>query len=316
MFWLLATLTGLGLLAWGLHYWQHTDLSMAQQEHRRKLGAVYMTLNNPYYQVVDEEIRTVVENHGDVLLTRDPALSVERQQAEIQELIDDGVELLFVTPADWREMQPALQLAYEAHIPVVCIDTDVKDDKYVACTVVSDNYEAGVQCAQHLLSHSDGGRIALLTHNGALSGVERIHGFRDTIAQDDRFQIVAEEDCLGQLERAMPAMLHMLAAHPDIDIVMALNDPSAMGAMAALESQGRLDKVRVYGVDGVPETKHMIAQGHMTATAAQSPRQIGQLAAAQAYHILQGEPCESYLKLPTRLLTQDNIAACNIEGWD
>ena len=51
-----------------------------------------MTLNNPFYEIIDEEIRSAVENNGDILLSRDPALSVKRQTEEIQELIDSGVE--------------------------------------------------------------------------------------------------------------------------------------------------------------------------------------------------------------------------------
>ena len=144
---------------------RQTDYSAKQNEHRRKLGAVYMTLNNPFYEVIDEEIRTTVENHGDILISRNPALSVDKQIDEIQNLIDDGVELIFINPVDWTKMEPALKLAYDAKIPVIAIDTNVEDDKYVVCTVVSDNYLAGSQCATHLIEHSAGGKIALLKHS-------------------------------------------------------------------------------------------------------------------------------------------------------
>ena len=291
------------------------DFSARQNEHRRKFGAVYMTLNNPFYEIIDEEIRTAVENQGDVLLSRDPALSVERQTQEIQDLIDSGIDVLFLNAVDWKEMGPALELAYKAHVPVIVIDTNVQDDKYVACTVLSDNYLAGVQCAQHLVSHAKGGNIAVLKHPEAKSAVDRIQGFLDTIALHPHFRIVAEAECKGQLELAMPAMERMLKRHPDIDIVMALNDPAAMGAMAALQNAGRLDDVKVYGVDGVPETKEMIAQGHMVATAGQSPRQIGRRAAEQAYRILAGETISRLIRLPTHLITRENVHG-SLEGWD
>ncbi|MBQ9495938.1 MAG: substrate-binding domain-containing protein, partial [Selenomonadaceae bacterium] len=122
-------------------------------------------------------------------------------------------------------------------------------------------------------------------------------------------------ECLGQLEVAMPAMEKMIRAHPEINIVMALNDPAAMGALAALQNINRRD-VKVYGVDGVPETKEMIFSRRMTATAGQSPRQIGRLAADQAYKILAGEPVEKIIKLPTKLLSAENISAADLESWD
>ena len=135
----LAATIVLSLAAAGFHHFVTTDYSARQNEHRRKLGAVYMTLNNPFYEVIDEEIRTVVENHGDVLISRDPALSVEKQLEEIQNLIDAGVELIFINPVDWTEVEPALELARAAKIPVIAIDTNVEDDTLVNCTVVSDN---------------------------------------------------------------------------------------------------------------------------------------------------------------------------------
>ena len=306
---------GLALLTAGFHHFIQTDYSLRQNEHRRKLGAVYMTLNNPFYEVIDEEIRTVVENHGDVLISRDPALSVERQVEEIRELIASGVELIFINPVDWTKVEPALELAHAAKIPVIAIDTNVEDDSLVACTVVSDNYTAGVQCAEHLLKNSSGGKIALLKHSQARSSIDRIQGFLDKISANKNFQVVVESECLGQLEVAMPAMERMIRTHPEINIVMALNDPAAMGALAALQNINRRD-VKVYGVDGVPETKEMIFSRRMTATAGQSPRQIGRLAADQAYKILAGEPVEKIIKLPTKLLSAENISAADLESWD
>ena len=304
------------IISWTFYNLDKTDYSARQNEHRRKLGAVYMTLNNPFYEVIDEEIRTAVENHGDILISRNPALSVEKQIEEIQNLIDDGVELIFINPVDWTKIDPALKLAYQANIPVIVIDTNVEDDKYVSCTVVSDNYLAGSQCADHLINHSSGGKIALLKHSQSRSAIDRIQGFLDKIGENPNFKVVAEAECLGQLELAMPAMETMIKEHPEINIVMALNDPAAMGAIAALQNKNRLNDVMVYGVDGVPETKEMIYSHRMTATAGQSPKRIGRIAADRAYKIFNGELVEKFIQLPTKLLSSENIDINNIEGWD
>jgi ribose transport system substrate-binding protein len=65
----------------------------------------------------------------------------------------------------------------------------------------------------------------------------------------------------------------------------------------------------------VPETKEMIAQGHMMATAGQSPRQIGRQAAECAYKLLAGKDLSKLTMLPTKLLTKENVWQ-NMEGWD
>lgn len=316
LFWGLMALMAVLLVAMALIRVVSADLSARQNEGRRKLGAVYMTLNNPFYEIVDEEIRTAVENRGDVLISRDPALSVERQNEEIEELLEDGVELIFINPVDWRKCEPALEKAWRAGVPVIAIDTNVEDEEHVASTVVSDNYLAGQQCAQHLISHRQGGKVALLIHSQARSAQDRIQGFLDTLSHYPAFQVVDQEECQGQLEIAMPAMERMIARHPEIDIVMALNDPAAMGAMAALRQAGHLEGVAVYGVDGVTETRDLIAQGHMMATAAQDPRNMGRMAVDQAYKVLRGEQPRSMVKLPTQLITQENIMAFSQEVWD
>ena len=304
------------LIAMGLMQFLGADLSARQTEGRRKIGAVYMTLNNPFYEVVDEEIRTAVENRGDVLISRDPALSVERQNEEIEELIADGVKLIFINPVDWRRCGPALAKAQRAGVPVIAIDTNVEADEAVVSTVVSDNFLAGQQCARHLVESRQGGKVALLTHAQARSAQDRIQGFLDTLSHYPQFEVVDQEECQGQLEIAMPAMERMIERHPEINVVMALNDPAAMGAMAALRQAGRLDGVAVYGVDGVTETRDLIAQGHMQATAGQDPRGIGRRAVEEAYKVLQGEEPEPLVKLPTTLITRENAKYSSGEGWE
>ena len=203
---------------------------------------------------------------------------------------------------------------------IIAIDTNFPDNNLADCTIVSDNYLAGMQCGQHLLAHHSSAHIALLTHQQAMSAQERIDGFRNAIKDKPEFQVVATEDCLGQLELAMPAMEKILQEHPEVDVVMALNDPAAMGAVAALQHAGRLSGTSVYGVDGSPDVKEMIANGAITATAGQEPRKIGILAVESAFRLLGMKNSlpqrlnidqyndQSVIALPTILLTRDNLS--------
>lgn len=286
-----------------------------ERERSLTFGATYMTMNNPFYEIMDDEIRSVLEARGDVLITRDPALDVEKQIEQVQEMIDRKVAAIFINPVDWKAITPALSRAAEAGIPVIVIDSDVYDADKVACTVVSDNYQAGVQCAQHLLEHKDGGNILILTHGAAKSGIDRIQGFKDTVRENPNFHVLAEEDCLGQLELSMPVVGELLKKYPQTDIIMCLNDPAAMGAMAALEDAGMTGKVAVYGVDGSPDGKSMIKEHIMTATAAQFPRKLGREAAQAMYRVLKKEIVEIIIKVPTELVTIDNLQIYGSDGW-
>lgn len=230
-------------------------------------------------------------------------------------MINQNVAAIFINPVDWKAIEPALSEAAAEGIPVIAVDSDVYDDDKIACTVVSDNYQAGVQCAQHLLEHRDGGNILLLTHGSAKSGIDRIQGFKDVIQGNPNFHILSEEDCLGQLELAMPVVEQQLQQYPQIDVIMCLNDLAAMGAMAALEDAGMTGKVAVYGVDGSPDGKSMIQEHIMTATAAQFPRKLGREAAQAMYRILEKQTVESVIKVPTELVTIENLEIYGSDGW-
>lgn len=113
----------------------------------------------------------------------------------------------------------------------------------------------------------------------------------------------------------MPLMQDILDKNTDVDVVMALNDPSALGALAALESKGR-ENVIVYGVDGTPDVKSLINQSTMVAgTVAQSPISIGQIASEKMYQYLSGSKIEAEVVIPVTLINKNNISQYDETGW-
>ena len=96
---------------------------------------------------------------------------------------------------------------------------------------------------------------------------------------------------------------------------MGLNDPTALGALAALRSAGRDQGVLIYGVDGAPDAKQMILDGRMTATAAQSPKGIGQIAAKTAYKLLRHRSVKRLILVPVVLIDKTNVAHYGVSGW-
>ena len=152
-------------------------------------------------------------------------------------------------------------------------------------------------------------------HSSAKSAKDRIDGFLDTIQSHPQYQIVDEGECEGQLELAMPLMQKIIKKHRDIDVVMALNDPSALGALAALENNG-MKNVKVYGVDGTPDVKSLIRQTPMVAgTVAQSPISFGYTAALKMYDLLAHKTVDSNIIVPVTLITKKNIDDFDETGW-
>jgi ribose transport system substrate-binding protein len=90
-----------------------------------------------------------------------------------------------------------------------------------------------------------------------------------------------------------------------LDAAFAVNDPSALGAVEAIEAAGRSGRVTVVTVDGSPEGVAAIQAGRLHSSSAQTPREIGRIAAEKAYDHLAGKPVGKDVKLPVRLLTKD-----------
>ena len=291
------------------------DISARQTENRRIFGATYMTMNNPYYQVLDNCLRSEIEAGGDVLLTRDAAMDQDRQNEEIRELISAGAQVIFLTPVEWDTVQTGMEAAAEAGVPIIVVDAPVRNTELAACSVLSDNYQAGVLCARHLLSQREAAGIILLEHVSASSGVDRIRGFRDTIAGHEGFTILASGESDGQIENAMPVMEDLLRRAPEADVLMALNDPSAFGGLAAIEGAGLSGRFLIYSVDGSPEAKALVSDGLMTATCAQFPTRIAREAAAQAYRALEGGCDQREMIVPVELVTADNARRYGLDGW-
>ena len=278
-------------------------------------GVSYMTMNNPFYKIINNEILKVVEKNNDTLITLDPELDVDKQNEQIYKFIDQKVDGIFINPIDFEQIEPALQAAKRANIPVIIIDAPVSDESLVNCTIVSDNYDAGVQCAKDMMERLDSANIVLLKHTTAKSAKERIEGFLSVIDNNKKYKVINEVECDGQLEIAMPKMQEIIAETPDIDVVMALNDPSALGALAALEKNNKND-VMVYGIDGTPEIKALIGRNQMiVGTVAQSPIKMGQIAVENMYNILNGKKIEKNIIIPISLINKENLFKYDEDRW-
>lgn len=305
----------LGAVIFILFFWPG-DISANRTGNQLVFGATYMTMNNPYYQILNAHLRAEIETHGDILLTRDAIMDQDRQNQEILDLIDAGVEAIFLAPVEWDTVKPGLEAAAKAGVPVIVVDAPVLDTELVTCSVLSDNYHAGVLCAEHLLSMRSSAKIILLEHITAVSGVQRIQGFLDTIEGHEGFEVLASGESDGQIEDAMPVMEDLLTQAPQADTVMALNDPSALGALAAIQGAGAdTDRFLVYAVDGSPEGKVMVSDGLMTATCAQFPYKIAEVAVEQGYLAIKGKCEQKEITVPVELLTAETVGRYGTDGW-
>ena len=277
------------------------------------IGYTCMDGTNPFFVTLEASIREVVEAHGDQLISLDPQNSNEKQISQIEDLISQGIVAMFVNPVDRDGIIAGLDKLKEAGIPMFGFDTEVADMSYLVSYAGSDNYNAGFVCGEDLVAKCpEGGNIIVLDSPTMQSVVDRTDGFLAAI-EGKGFTVVSQIDCMGNQEQGNLNGTDALTAHPDAVAIFGGNDPTALGAYAAAEAAG--SKALIYGVDGSPDIKALIADGKVTGTGAQSPMSIGKTIAEVYYKVEAGETVEARYPIPTFMINADNVAKFGTDGW-
>ena len=271
-----------------------------------KLGYTCMDGTNPFFVALEGAIREVVEENGDELISLDPQNSNETQLSQIEDLISQGIVGMFVNPVDRDGITPALDALETAEIPMFGFDTEVTDVDKLVTYAGSDNYNAGYVCGLDLVEKCpEGGPIIVLDSPTMQSIVDRTNGFLDAI-DGHGFEVVAQIDCMGNQEQGNLNGTDALTAHPDAVCIFGGNDPTALGAQAAAEAAG--SSALIYGVDGSPDVKALIADGKITGSGAQTIAEL-------YYQWKDGEEIEDRYPIETFMINSDNIEEYDNGGW-
>ena len=287
------------------------------------IGYAPATLNNAFWLAVKDGVVKAIEELGvevelvDIDANGDQAIMNDG----IANLLSSGVDAVLCAPADSNAVTAALEQCAQAEVPVINFDTPVpeKDKQYVKTIIASDNYNAGYVVGQDAAEKMEEGAKILILHSPRASAcVQRYDGFIAALDESGKeYTIVNELDGQGATEVSLGLTSDALVADPDLEVIFAVNDPSAMGATAAIQQTSvALEKdIKVYGVDGNPDAKTQIEAGVMEGTGSQSPETLGYESMMAAYNVLNGEEIEEEIVVDTFLITAENVAEYGTDGW-
>lgn len=282
-------------------------------------GFSAIDMENPYFITLENSIRESLTENGDRLITMDPGTDEDVQASQIQQMIDEGIDAIFLSPVNWESITPSLETLREAGVKIINVDTQVKEMDYVDAYVGSDNLEAGRICGQALLERCpEGGKVLILECPTQNSINDRITGFEEAISDaDPGFEVVARENTDGKFEKSLEVAQAALEAYPDVTAIMCGNDQIAVGAQTAVNLLG-MDNVIIYGVDGSPDIKKELLKSdtQIAGTAAQSPINMGKEAVSVALAVLDGGEYEkeNYVEI-IDMITKDNVEMYGADGW-
>ena len=240
------------------------------------------------------------------------------QNKQVNQFIDEGVDLLIVSPNQLSAISKAVERAYDKGIPVILYDRKTNSDKYTAF-IGCDNYTIGKSMGTFIAQQLQGkGRIVEIRGlEGSSPALERHRGFMDAIKPYPGLQVVASEGGNWKEEGGIQAMKRILKQTQDFDYVFAHNDCLAWGAYVAARQMRVKRNYKYTGVDGMATEGgglELVRDGIFEASYLYPTK--GDEVIALAMKILKHQPYKRDNYLSTSIITRANAELTLMEARD
>ncbi len=234
----------------------------------------------------------------------------ETQNQMIADAVEAGTEAIVFSAIDFEKNAAAIDDAAKAGVKIVAIDSSV-DSKLVSTYIGTDNYAAGQMAAQAALDRVDGPlKVGVVNYDvGTANGQEREHGALDAFRDSGRAEITAVVNTLTEAARARIDTAAMLGRSPDINVLLAFNEPTSVGAAQAVEDLGCAEDVFLVGFDSNVVTIDGLQEGTVDALVVQNPYAMGYLGVESACRLLTGQTndMEPTVDTSTKIVDRDNL---------
>lgn len=273
------------------------------------IGFSQSNLGEPWRVQMNADIKAAAATHPEIqIIHKDAQNDTATQQNQVKEFVQQGVDLIIISPKETVPLTQPVAEAMERGIPVIVLDREVKGDRYT-CFIGGDNKQIGQEAGKYMVKLL-GGKGQIVELKGLMTttpGQDRHSGFVEGI-KGSQIRTVFDADCRWLEPEAQREMKSALSRYPQIDAVYAHNDPSAHGAYMAAkhEGKGREKTIKFIGIDALPgEGVKYVRDGLLTATFVYPT--CGPEAIDTALKILKGETVPKRIILPTRLVTRENL---------
>ncbi len=248
-----------------------------------KIGLVTKTDSNPYFVKLRESAKALATSDGAELIALSGKFDGdnEGQVNAIENLIQQGVKGIMITPSNSAGILNAIKEAQAKGILVVALDSETTPATAVPATYATDNQQAGKFLGQYIKAKigSETPKIITLDLDPSASvGIQRHNGFLEGMGLPDGTppQVIGSALTAGDQTKAQQAMENLLQAHPDVNIVYSINEPAGRGAYQALTEKGMQSKVIIGSIDGSCSGVQYVKDGKFVATVMQFPKTMAE----------------------------------------
>lgn len=279
-----------------------------------KIGLMVQDMSNPFFSAMDAGARRAAEEIGAELNVQDAQLDLTAQYNQIDAFIQQGVDLIVVSAVDGEGIEPAITKAKEAGIIVIAVDTPATGADAV---IMTDAVQAGMRSCTYLFEQMGGeGQVLLVDGTPIQTIIDRIDGCKTVAKGFPGIEIVGQQSSNNDRASGLMVTTDMLTANPDVTGIFGMNDPSALGAVLAVEQAGKAEQIIVTGVDGSPEAvSELTREGSpFIGSSTQNPGKMVTEAVRIAQEMVAGNrPEESTILIESVLVTRDNVS--DYAGW-
>lgn len=264
-----------------------------------KIGFSISTLNNPFFVTLSDGAKAKAEELGAILTVIDAQDDAAKQASDVEDLIQQGVDLIMINPTDSAAVVSAVESANSAGIPVITVDRNAEGGE-VLSHIASDNAAGGELAGDYLIELlGEDAKVAELEGiSGSSAARDRGAGFNKVAA--DTLDIVAKQTANFNRAEGLTVMENILQGNSDIKGIFAHNDEMALGALEAVEVSGK--DIVVIGFDATEDAVKAVEDGRLAATIAQKPDLIGEVAIETAVQSLKGESVEASIPVELELI--------------
>jgi ribose transport system substrate-binding protein len=253
------------------------------------IGASQLTQQHPFYIELANAMTAEAKAKNVPLEVSIANQDLNKQLADVEDFIVKGVSVIIISPVDSQGVVAAIAKAEKAGIKVITVDVPAAGVK-VTSHIGTDNFTGGVQAGDLMAKEiGDKGNVAIIDYPTVQSVVNRIEGFKKSIAGHPDIKIVAQQTGITRAE-ALAAAQNMLQANPDITGIFGFGDDAALAAAVAVKAAGLESQVKVIGFDGMEEARKAVDSNPvMVGVIQQFPDQMGKVAVDTAVKVIAGE---------------------------
>ncbi len=283
----------------------------ASQAQQPTIALVQINQQALFFNQMNDGAKKAADKAGAKLVIFNANNDPAAQNNAIETYIQQKVNGLIVVAIDVNGIMPAVKAAAAAGIPVVAVDAILPEGPQKAQVGV-DNALAGKMIAEHFIKYvdSDLGGKAKIGIVGALNSFiqnVRQKGFEDTIKGNNKITLAGVVDGRNIQDNALAAAENLMTGNPDLNAIYATGEPALLGAIAAVESQGRKDKVKIVGWDLTAQAIKGIDEGFVVGVVQQDPAGMGAAAVDALVKVNKGETVEKNIAVPVTIVTKANV---------